>query len=91
MVAGVQATPYECGPNATVPLSAGRLLTAFRLDASAWTQLASLGTSRAWSASAVAADGRMFTFGGQQPVGGMTWPVVASMEVYDPAIGVWSP
>jgi hypothetical protein len=90
-VGGISATPYECGPNAIAPAGSGHLLTAFRPGTASWTQLASLGTARAWSASAVAADGRVFTFGGTVFVYGAAMPVTSSIEVYDPALGVWAP
>ncbi len=89
VVGGAPGTPYACGPSAG--FTNARYLTAFTLGATAWQQLGSLSIGHAALAAAVGPDGRIYAFGGMTPDNDTTWPILDTVEVFDPAIAAWSP
>ena len=55
-----------------------------------WVAAANMNTPRAYFASAVLADGRLFVAGGEY-AGGPNQVNIANVEIYDPVANVWTP
>jgi hypothetical protein len=60
---------------------------------STWGALPNLNYARIWSAGAAGPDGRIYSFGGNQPgtsgTDNLPWAPLTAVEVYDPAVATW--